>query len=76
MDRQLGRILIESGMISETDLFHIFLEMLGARPDVIAVTGDLVLGMARNCGAVAFVTDGCVRENVTGGRWRRSSPSA
>jgi 4-hydroxy-4-methyl-2-oxoglutarate aldolase len=27
-----------------------------------AVTGDLVLGMARNCGAVAFVTDGCVRD--------------
>ena len=26
-----------------------------------AVTGDLVLGMARNCGAVGFVTDGCVR---------------
>jgi 4-hydroxy-4-methyl-2-oxoglutarate aldolase len=27
-----------------------------------AVAGDLVLGMARNCGAVAFVTDGCVRD--------------
>jgi len=27
-----------------------------------AVTGDLLLGMARNCGAVAFVTDGCVRD--------------
>ena len=27
-----------------------------------AVTGDLVLGMARNCGAVAFITDGCVRD--------------
>lgn len=27
-----------------------------------AVTGDLVLGMARNGGAVAFVTDGCVRD--------------
>jgi len=27
-----------------------------------AVTGDLVLGMARNCWAVAFVTDGCVRD--------------
>ena len=27
-----------------------------------AVVGDLVLGMARNCGAVAFVTDGCVRD--------------
>jgi 4-hydroxy-4-methyl-2-oxoglutarate aldolase len=27
-----------------------------------AVTGDLVLGMARNCGAVGFVTDGCVRD--------------
>ena len=26
-----------------------------------AVVGDLVLGMARNFGAVAFVTDGCVR---------------
>ena len=25
-----------------------------------AVVGDLVLGMARNLGAVAFVTDGCV----------------
>jgi len=27
-----------------------------------AVTGDLVLGMARNGGAVGFVTDGCVRD--------------
>lgn len=27
-----------------------------------AVTGDLVLGMARNCGAVGLVTDGCVRD--------------
>jgi 4-hydroxy-4-methyl-2-oxoglutarate aldolase len=27
-----------------------------------AVVGDLVLGMARNCGAAAFVTDGCVRD--------------
>ncbi|MEO6270243.1 MAG: hypothetical protein ABIP08_08070 [Lautropia sp.] len=27
-----------------------------------AVTGDLLLGMARNSGAVAFVTDGCVRD--------------
>jgi len=27
-----------------------------------AVTGDLLLGMARNCGAAAFVTDGCVRD--------------
>lgn len=27
-----------------------------------AVTGDLVLGMAKNCGAVGFVTDGCVRD--------------
>lgn len=27
-----------------------------------AVIGDLVLGMARNGGAVAFVTDGCVRD--------------
>jgi len=27
-----------------------------------AVTGDLVLGMARNSGAVGFVTDGCVRD--------------
>ncbi len=27
-----------------------------------AITGDLVLGMARNCGAVGFVTDGCVRD--------------
>lgn len=27
-----------------------------------AITGDLLLGMARNCGAVAFVTDGCVRD--------------
>lgn len=27
-----------------------------------AVAGDLLLGMARNCGAIAFVTDGCVRD--------------
>lgn len=27
-----------------------------------AIVGDLVLGMARNAGAVAFVTDGCVRD--------------
>lgn len=27
-----------------------------------AVTGDLLLGMAGNCGAVGFVTDGCVRD--------------
>ena len=27
-----------------------------------AVTGDLLLGMARNCGASGFVTDGCVRD--------------
>jgi 4-hydroxy-4-methyl-2-oxoglutarate aldolase len=27
-----------------------------------AVTGDLLLGMARNLGAAAFVTDGCVRD--------------
>ncbi|TXL68592.1 RraA family protein [Zeimonas arvi] len=27
-----------------------------------AVAGDLLLGMARNSGAVAFVTDGCVRD--------------
>lgn len=27
-----------------------------------AITGDLLLGMARNGGAVAFVTDGCVRD--------------
>ena len=27
-----------------------------------AVVGDLVLGMARNGGAIAFVTDGCVRD--------------
>ena len=27
-----------------------------------AITGDLVLGMARNCGAVGFITDGCVRD--------------
>ena len=27
-----------------------------------AVTGDLVLGMARNSGAVGFITDGCVRD--------------
>lgn len=29
-----------------------------------AITGDLVLGMARNGGAVGFVTDGCVRDLV------------
>lgn len=29
-----------------------------------AVTGDLVLGMAKNGGAVGFVTDGCVRDLV------------
>ena len=29
-----------------------------------AVTGDLVIGMARNSGAVGFVTDGCVRDLV------------
>lgn len=27
-----------------------------------AVTGDLLLGMARNNGAIAFVADGCVRD--------------
>ncbi|HZH06968.1 MAG TPA: hypothetical protein VEY69_09860 [Lautropia sp.] len=27
-----------------------------------AVTGDLLLGMARNSGAIGFVTDGCVRD--------------
>jgi 4-hydroxy-4-methyl-2-oxoglutarate aldolase len=27
-----------------------------------AVIGDLLLGMARNCGAVGFVTDGCARD--------------
>lgn len=27
-----------------------------------SITGDLVLGMARNSGAVGFVTDGCVRD--------------
>ncbi|NDH30309.1 MAG: RraA family protein, partial [Betaproteobacteria bacterium] len=27
-----------------------------------AVTGDLILGMARNAGAIGFVTDGCVRD--------------
>ncbi len=27
-----------------------------------AITGDLLLGMARNGGAIAFVTDGCVRD--------------
>lgn len=27
-----------------------------------AVTGDLLIGMARNCGASAFVTDGAVRD--------------
>lgn len=29
-----------------------------------AITGDLVLGMARNRGAIGFVTDGCVRDLV------------
>ena len=29
-----------------------------------AVTGDLLLGMARNCGVAAFVTDGVVRDLV------------
>lgn len=29
-----------------------------------AVTGDLLLGMALNAGAVGFVTDGCVRDLV------------
>jgi 4-hydroxy-4-methyl-2-oxoglutarate aldolase len=29
-----------------------------------AITGDLVLGLAKNCGAVGFVTDGCVRDLV------------
>jgi 4-hydroxy-4-methyl-2-oxoglutarate aldolase len=29
-----------------------------------AITGDLVLGMAKNSGAVGFVTDGCVRDLV------------
>ncbi len=29
-----------------------------------AVTGDLVLGMAKNSGALGFVTDGCVRDLV------------
>lgn len=29
-----------------------------------AITGDLVLGMARNSGAVGFVTDGCVRDLI------------
>ena len=29
-----------------------------------AVTGDLLLGMARNCGVVGFVTDGMVRDIV------------
>ena len=29
---------------------------------VCAVTGDLLLGMARNGGAAGFVTDGCVRD--------------
>ena len=29
-----------------------------------AITGDLVLGMAKNCGAVGFVTDGCVRDLI------------
>jgi len=27
-----------------------------------AVAGDLLMGMARNCGAAGFVTDGCVRD--------------
>jgi regulator of RNase E activity RraA len=27
-----------------------------------AVAGELVLGMANNCGAIGFVTDGCVRD--------------
>lgn len=27
-----------------------------------AITGDLLLGMARNGGAIGFVTDGCVRD--------------
>jgi len=27
-----------------------------------AITGDLLLGMARNSGAIGFVTDGCVRD--------------
>ena len=29
-----------------------------------AVTGDLLIGMLRNLGAVGFVTDGCVRDMV------------
>lgn len=29
-----------------------------------AVTGDLVLGMAKNSGAVGFITDGCVRDLI------------
>lgn len=29
-----------------------------------AVTGDLLLGMARNCGVAAFVTDGVVRDQA------------
>jgi len=29
-----------------------------------AITGDLVLGMAKNGGAVGFVTDGCVRDLI------------
>lgn len=29
-----------------------------------SITGDLVLGMAKNSGAVGFVTDGCVRDLV------------
>lgn len=33
-----------------------------ARHTGCAVVGDLVLGMARNGGAIAFVTDGCVRD--------------
>lgn len=30
--------------------------------DAAAVTGDLLLGMLKNRGAVAFITDGCVRD--------------
>jgi 4-hydroxy-4-methyl-2-oxoglutarate aldolase len=30
--------------------------------DAAAVTGDLLLGMLKNRGAIAFVTDGCVRD--------------
>ncbi len=29
-----------------------------------AVTGDLLVGMAKNCGAIAFVTDGVVRDGA------------